>query len=313
MRFSNMDPTIRGSKKLSEFLKWQLNRRVTTWPRHVLNSMMPTLPQVIDSDEAYITFINHSTDLIQVAGLTVLTDPIFSKRAGPFSLIGPKRARPPGIKIGELPPIDIVLISHNHYDHMDMRSIRKIWKKHQPLFIVPLNNGKKLHTKGVYNIIELNWWQEYSLNKDQSIILTPAQHWSGRGLFDRCKTLWGGYIIKSKNMKIFFAGDTGYNNHFQEIRKRYGTMNVSILPIGAYEPRWFTHEQHMNPEEAVRAHIDLGSELSIGIHFGTFALTNEGIDDPIIELKKSLQLHHIPEKKFIAPEHGQTIIYTHCA
>ncbi len=309
--FYNVNTDFKGRNKLLDVLQWKLKGGATKWPCKTKNSTIPELPNSVGEHEAFITFINHATHLVQLEGLNIITDPIFSKRVSPVSWLGPKRVRPPGIVFESLPKIDIVVISHNHYDHMDLPSIRMLWKRDAPLFIVPLGNGKQLEAEGVSRIIELDWWQTHSLNTFQSITLTPAQHWSGRTPFDHCKTLWGGYLITSKHLKIFFAGDTGYNNHFQEIRRRYGKMDISILPIGAYEPRWFMQKQHMNPSEAIQTHIDLGSKLSIGTHFGTFQLANEGFNDPVQHLREHLTLLNIEYTQFIAPEHGQTISYIH--
>ncbi len=197
------------------------------------------------------------------------------------------------------------LLSHNHYDHFDVPSIQDLWKRDHPLFIVPLRNGKLIRSLGIHKVIELDWWQEHRLSAEQSFILTPAKHWSRRGFFDYCKALWGGFILKSPDLQIFFAGDTAYSGHFKMIQERYGAMDLSLLPIGAYEPRWFMREFHMNPEDAVEAHIDLESKLSMAIHFGTFRLTDEGIDDPVKHLHESLTARNL--SNFIAPDHGQTL------
>jgi len=309
-RFYNLNSDFKGTKRFLDVLKWKLQGGAAKWPTTTENIATANVPVSVEEDEVFITFINHATELIQLQGLNIITDPIFSKRAGPVSWFGTKRIRPPGLLFESLPKIDVVIISHNHYDHMDLPSLRKLWKNDEPLFIVPLGNAKLLKAEGITRIIELDWWQTYSLNAFHSITLTPAQHWSGRTLFDHCKALWGGYLIISKSLKIFFAGDTGYNSHFQEVRERYGEIDVSILPIGAYEPRWFMQEQHMNPAEAVQAHLDLGAKLSIGMHCGTFPLANEGPDEPLLHLRENLDLLEVEQTQFIVPEQGQTISYT---
>jgi L-ascorbate metabolism protein UlaG (beta-lactamase superfamily) len=307
-RFENWEPLERPSA-LWDLIKWKFTTKPVPWPKTVENLCKPELPTAVDKEEIFSTFINHSTLLIQLEKLNILTDPIFSKVAGPFSLLGPRRVRPPGLIIDELPKIDVVLISHNHYDHLDLPSVKALWKKDQPLFIVPLGNKQYLKSHGIRNIVELDWWQEHSLNSDQSIILTPARHWSKRTLWDSCKALWGGFFLESHSLKIFFAGDTSYSTHFQKIKEKYGKIDLSFLPIGAYEPRWFMKDFHMNPAEAVQAHLDLESRLSVGIHFGTFRLTDEGIDDPIRHLNESLANAKLTDDVFIAPEHGQTMYY----
>lgn len=302
-RFENLEAV--APKSFLDLLRWKMKNRPTPWPKRVENTLKANLPSQIGPNEACATFINHSTVLLQLTNLNVLTDPIFSDVAGPYSLLGPRRVRAPGIVFEDLPKIDVVLLSHNHYDHLDAPSIQNLWKRDQPLFIAPLRNGKLLHSLGVRSVIELDWWQQHRLNDQQSVILTPAKHWSRRGLLDYCKALWGGFILKSHTHQIFFAGDTAYGTHFKMIQERYGAMDLSLLPIGAYEPRWFMKEFHMNPEEAVQAHLDLESKLSMAIHFGTFRLTDEGIDDPVKHLHESLISRNL--NNFIAPDHGQSI------
>ncbi len=300
-RFYNLD--IITPKGFLDVLKWKIKATPTPWPKRVENTLKPALPSKIASNAAYATFINHSTVLLQLESLNIITDPIFSDVAGP--MLGPRRVRAPGIAFQELPKIDVVLLSHNHYDHLDIPSIRDLWKRDHPVFIVPLKNGKLLRSLGIDQIVELDWWQEHRLTAKQSFILTPAKHWSRRGLLDYCKTLWGGFVIKTPELQIFFAGDTAYSSHFKMIQERYGAMDLSLLPIGAYEPRWFMKEFHMNPEEAVQAHLDLESKRSMAIHFGTFRLTDEGINDPVKHLQESLTARNL--SNFIAPDHGQTI------
>lgn len=302
-RFQNLD-TI-SPKGFLDVLKWKIKAKPTPWPKKVENTLNPNLPSQIGSNKVYATFINHATVLLQLEQLNVLTDPIFSAVAGPNSRMGPRRVRAPGIAFEELPKIDVVLLSHNHYDHLDVPSIRDLWNRDHPLFIVPLKNGKLLRSLGIDKIVELGWWQEHRLTTQQSFILTPAKHWSRRGLLDYCKALWGGFVIKSPELQIFFAGDTAYGSHFKMIQERYGAMDLCLLPIGAYEPRWFMKDFHMNPEDAVQAHVDLESKLSMAIHFGTFRLTDEGINDPVKHLQESLIARNL--SNFIAPDHGQTI------
>jgi len=302
-RFKNIDTV--SPKGVFDILKWKIKEKSTPWPKLVKNTHKVDLPTQIALNEVFATFINHSTVLLQLENLNILTDPIFSAVAGPLSFLGPRRVRAPGVAFEELPKIDVVLLSHNHYDHLDVPSIQDLWKRDHPLFIVPLGNGKLIRSLGIHKVIELDWWQEHRLSEHQSFILTPAKHWSRRGFLDYCKALWGGFVIQSPHLKIFFAGDTAYGTHFKMIQERFGAMDLSLLPIGAYKPRWFMKDFHMNPADAVQAHLDLKSKLSMGIHFGTFRLTDEGIDDPIKHLEESLLAQNL--KNFIAPDHGQTI------
>ncbi len=304
MRYFNLDPSVRDKKNLLELLKWKLTTTPARWPKKVENDFTPEIRMEVEEGEVFVTFVNHSTVLIQLPGINILTDPVFSEVAGPFSLLGPRRVRSTGIALEKLPKIDVILISHNHYDHMDIPTLRKLEQRDHPVFIVPLRNRQFLAR--LENIIELDWW-EHHIFADVSIGLTPAQHWSRRGLLDHCKSLWGGFMILARHHKIFFAGDTGYSSHFKMIREKYGAVDLSLLPIGAYEPRWFLREFHMDPEEAVQAHLDLDSTLSLGIHHGTFCLTDEGINDPILHLNRNLASRNIPETSFIALKNGQTI------
>ena len=304
-RFFNTEAHKGGPVSLLKVLRWKLTTQAKVWPKQVANTYQPELPSQVEPNEAFFTFVNHATVLIQLERGNILTDPVFSDIAGPYGWLGPKRVRPPGLALNKLPKIHTVLISHNHYDHLDLPSLQALEDKDQPLFVVPLGNGSFLRRKGLTQVVELDWWEQHHLETGLSLSLTPAQHWSRRGLLDFCKMLWGGFLIQSPKMNIFFAGDTGYSDHFKEIREKYGEMDVSLLPIGAYEPRWLMKDIHMNPAEAIQAHGDLGSALSIGIHFGTFRLTDEGIDDPVIFLKERLPT----EVNFVAPEQGQTISY----
>jgi L-ascorbate metabolism protein UlaG (beta-lactamase superfamily) len=306
--FFNQDKSVDLKTGFKNVLKWYLKDKKHPWPKVVENTFKANLNNDVKANEAAITFINHATLLVQLDQLNILTDPVFSKRVSPVSWMGPKRIREPGLKLEELPKIDVVTISHNHYDHMDLASIKKLHGLFEPLFIVPLANAKFLHKIGIKKVIELDWW-ENCLVKDCLITLVPAQHWSGRTLRDRYQSLWGGFVYSCQDIKIYFAGDTGYNNHFKEIYQRFGAMDISLLPIGAYEPRWFMQAQHINPEEAVLAHIELNSKVSIGMHFGTFALANEGLEHPVQDLNISLEKYQLTEKDFLVLDHGETLKY----
>lgn len=308
-RFYNQDRSNDVEKSVFDLLKWKLAGNAQTWPESVDDNVTPNFSHSLQQGEGAVTFINHATDLVQFPELTVLTDPVFSERASPFSWAGPKRHRTPGASIEELPKVDVVVISHNHYDHMDLDSLVAINQKDQPTFVVPLGNKKYLVDNNIHNVIELDWWQDYTTKKGSIITLVPMQHWSARGLFDRSEALWGGFVIQSAGLSVLFAGDTGYNRQFKDIEAKFGPMDLSLIPIGAYEPRWFMKNQHINPAEAVQAHQDLKSKLSAGMHFGTFQLTDEGIDDPEKALAMSLAEQGIDPNDFIVPKNGQTIVF----
>lgn len=303
-RFHN--PEINVDKGLWDVLIWRLTGDRAEWPEWREIEKFP-VPQKPMRDQATTTFINHATHLIQLSEVHFLTDPIFSERASPFTWVGPKRIHKPGIELEALPKIHYVVISHNHYDHMDVDSIRKLTERFNPVFIVPLGNQRLIESMGGKRVIELSWWQSVEVEgTDHTVTLVPVQHWSARGLFDRNKALWGGFVIRNPHLTIFFAGDTGYNTIFSKIKERFGKIDLSILPIGAYEPRWFMKEQHLNPEEAVQAHIDLESKFSIGTHFGTYQLTDESVDAPVNDLKDALRKKSISPTKFVSPKPGES-------
>jgi L-ascorbate metabolism protein UlaG (beta-lactamase superfamily) len=307
-RFYNLDRSKTIRKGFGDVLKWRFSSRpMGAWPRRAVNEFSPELPRSLGAAELAVTGINHATDLIQFSGLNLLTDPVFSERVSPVSWLGPRRVRPPGLAFEALPPIDIVLVSHNHYDHMDLATLVRLYRRDRPRFVVPLGNARTLEGAGIEGVVELDWWSETPLGDDASAVLVPVQHWSGRSLFDRRRALWGGFFIKRSSVSALFAGDTGYGAHFGLIRERLGAPDVSLLPIGAYEPRWFMKDQHINPEEAVRAHLDLGSRLSLGMHFGTFRLTDEGIDDPVTALAESRRARGLADDVFRPLHNGLTV------
>jgi L-ascorbate metabolism protein UlaG (beta-lactamase superfamily) len=302
--FNPSGPELPG---LADVLKWKLASGKNAWPQSIPNKK-PNLQHQVELNETFITSIGHITHLIQVHGCSLLTDPVFSDRASPVQWAGPKRVRPPAITIAELPKVHLVLVSHNHYDHMDLNSLKEIHRLHDPVFIVPLGNAKDLQSVGITKIEELDWWQS-TTTAGLGIQCVPAQHWSSRTPTDRNLALWCGFVIDAHALKIYFAGDSGYGPHFNEIAKRAGPIDVSLLPIGAYEPRWFMKGQHMNPDDAVKAHIDLSSTLSIGTHFGTFQLTDEAVTAPVDDLKVALLAMNVSAERFPAPEPGEVIYF----
>lgn len=307
--FYNEDLTARTENNFFDILKWKLGSDPKEWPENLNDNLTPDFTQPLKNSVGAVTFINHATEFVQFEKLNLITDPVFSERVSPFSWIGPKRHRKPGASIAELPKVDLVVLSHNHFDHMDIPSLVAIDKKDSPTFIVPLGNKKYLEDNGIQDVVELDWWQHYSTKDGSVITLVPMQHWSTRGLFDRFEALWGGYVIESSGLKVLFAGDTGYNRHFKEVEAKFGSMDLSLLPIGAYEPRWLMKDQHMNPTDAIQAHVDLKSKLSVGMHFGTFQLTDEGIEEPVTDLAMALAAEKLDPSEFLAPKNGQTILF----
>ena len=230
-----------------------------------------------------ITLVNHSTALLQVAGANLLTDPIWSRRAGPLPWLGPRRRRQPGVRFEDLPPLEAVLISHNHYDHLDLSTLRQLAARGGHCFIVPAGVGRLLRAHHIAPVFEMDWGDALPL-PHALVHCVPALHFSARGLFDRNRTLWCGYLIEASAKRVFYAGDTAFGPHFAWIRERFGEIDAALLPIGAYAPRWFMSPVHMAPEEAIQAHAILGAKTSIAIHHGTFQLADEALDAPPREL-----------------------------
>lgn len=287
----------------SGLVKWMRERTRGKWvERKNLKPGPRPLPRY--DGGVRITFVNHSTFLIQVDGINIITDPVWSERVSPFTFTGPKRMRPPGITFEELPKIDLVLLSHNHYDHLDIATLKRIHDKYNPQYIVPLGVSAYLRRKKIELVRELDWWQTATFGTNFTIEAVPAQHFSGRGTLDRDRTLWCGYAIHGDHGNIYFAGDTGYNpDTFKEIGQRT-KPTIAIIPIGAFKPEWFMSPIHCSPGEAVEIFKDLGSPQSIASHFGTFPLADDGLDDPIIGLRTALNVNGIPEDRFVVLNEG---------
>ncbi|MFO1246361.1 MAG: MBL fold metallo-hydrolase [Ramlibacter sp.] len=259
-----------------------------------------------------VTWIGHATALVQASGLNVLTDPIFSERASPVQIVGPKRAQPPGVPLADLPPIDVVVVSHNHYDHLDRQSVVDLNHRSQgaTLFLVPLGLKPWLENLGITHVVELDWWERHR-HRGVDFYLTPVQHWSARSLGDRSQTLWGGWAAFGPGFSWYHSGDTGYSPDFAETRRFLDSrhpqgLDLALIAVGAYEPRWFMKEQHVNPLEAVRIHQDLGARRSIGVHWGTFELTDEPLDQPPRDLAAARQALGVPDDDFVLLKIGET-------
>lgn len=297
----------RAARNIGAIFTWLRTRKPARWPRWALNKSYPLPAQKFSDDvqEWSVTFINHATVLIQIGPYNLVTDPVWSERVSPFKNLGPRRVRAAGVALKDLPRIDVVLLSHDHYDHLDLATLKFLDNRDQPRIVTGLGNAPLLHANGITNVAELDWWQAFT-HQDLKIIFTPAQHFSGRGLRDRNTTLWGGLWVETSAGSAFFAGDTGYGPHFADIKKRLGAPRVALLPIGAYEPRWFMSSVHMNPDDAVLAHQDLGAKKSVSIHFNTFQLTDENIDQPKIDLATALNAHKVPAENFVVLNEGES-------
>ena len=289
-------------------LKFIITKKLGEWPSWIENKNTPSLNSQENNNQVVVTFINHATFLIKIGNTRIITDPIFSTFAGPFGLIGPKRRRKPGIAINDLPKIDIILISHNHYDHLDLPSLHKIQKMYNTTVVVPLGNKEWLMNEGIKNIQELDWWEYIKMDNKLEIHFVPSQHFSGRGLFDNNQSLWGGYVIVDPLVQIYHAGDTGYSHHFTEIGKKFN-IDISLLPFGAYKPQWFLQSVHINPAEAWQAHQDLNSKVSIAMHYETFPLSALHYQEAEGELQNVLSKEKVDDNQFNILEVGESYYY----
>ena len=301
-RFFN--PGVHINRNWLDVLRWRLTSRGEKWPPEIEieNQSLPPEPEA----GVACTWINHATTLLQSASMNWLIDPVFSPCAGPWGKLGPRRVHPPGIGLDQLPKIDAILLSHDHYDHCDLPSLRTLNTKFQPHAITPLGNGNLLRRAGfaASRIVELDWWQSHPINAQNKVTLTPARHWSNRISGSRNERLWGGFSIQTGDRHVASIGDTGYDElMFRDIRKRLGAPDLALIPIGAYEPRWFMAAQHCNPEEAVQIHRDLQAKHSIAVHWGTFQLTDEAREAP----PKALAKTGISDVEFSVLQPGQTI------
>ena len=270
------------NKPLSDLIKWRSSRS------DPIISVIDTSDEWKDiklNQKNFGVWIGHSTFYLNNGDLDILTDPIFSERASPIKFAGPKRLINSPLQVSDINNIDIVIISHNHYDHLDIPSLKSIQKKFpNVVFLVPIGDKDLLRKYNLNNIYEFNWWESFTY-KNTKLTFTPTQHWSARGIFDRNKSLWGGWFIETESLKLFHAGDTGYSNDFKVIKEKLGIPDFAFIPIGAYDPEWFMGESHVNPEDAVRIMEDLGRPDSFGMHWGTFTLTSEDTLEPMERLK----------------------------
>jgi L-ascorbate metabolism protein UlaG (beta-lactamase superfamily) len=314
--FRNNYPTPpRGS-----FWKWQQERREKGVPRAPAGGWrfplrQPDVAFLRDNrTQPTLTWVGHSTFLVQIAGRNLLTDPHLTERASPLRFAGPRRVVPPALALHELPHVDAVVVSHNHYDHLDLGTVRRLARQTggSPTFYVPLGLKAWFAGHGMRKVVELDWWDQAD-EGELRFHLTPVQHWSSRTPWDANRTLWGGWMVEHRPavdrdaaFRFFFAGDTGYSRDFLDIAARFAPIDLALLPIGAYEPRWFMQVMHVNPEEAVRIHLDLRARHSAAMHWGTFVLTDEPLDEPPHKLAAARRAAGVPAEQFFVMEHGET-------
>lgn len=303
------------------FLRWMFERaqRGRFGPPTPPAALPSTAPRIAapraPREELLVTAIGHSSFLLQVGGLNVLTDPVFAERASPIRWAGPRRRQPPGIAIDALPPIDIVLQSHDHYDHFDDAAVRTIAARHpEALWCAPLGLAAPLRARGVQHVAELDWWDNFS-HGSAELTCIPAAHFSGRSPFDRDATLWCGWALAVAGRQVYFAGDTGYHPAFAEVGARLGACDLIFLPVGAYEPRWFMRPVHMDPDEAIEAFATLTTprdrmtvheSVMVGMHWGTFLLTDEPADEPAARTRVGWNARDWPAERLWMLNPGET-------
>lgn len=305
LRFFN--PWNPQKASLFDVIRWKMSSQPKQWPNERQTPLLDSPTELVEGDLLRVSFVGHSTMLIQTQGLNMITDPIWSNRASPFQSIGPNRYNDPGIDFEKLPTIDIILVSHNHYDHLDISTIKKIWNRDHSRIIAPLGNDMSIQLEAPSIHVEtLDWNHAIVIDKNVTIHLMPTQHWSRRGFSDINKALWGAFVIATTSGNIYFCGDSGYEKTiFRRTLERFGSFRFAMLPIGAYEPRWFMKYVHMDPEEAVLAYKDLGEPYAAAIHFETFRLTDEGFNDPRNLLIESCVKHEVDPQKFRALKLGE--------
>lgn len=308
-RFLNPAGEPETDRSLGDILRWYRTAPRTRWPRS-----LPVVP-VVPATRVHglrISMVGHATMLIQTGGLNILTDPLWSDRASPLAFAGPHRITAPGIDMDDLPPIDAILLSHNHYDHLDVATLRALHARHAPRIITPLGNDSIIRRHIPDAHVETgDWFDRFAIAPGAEAHIVPALHWSSRGPRDRRMALWGGFMLRAFDRLLYFAGDTGYGTGaiFRDLRARFGPVDVALLPIGAYAPRWFMAAQHADPDDAIQIMLDLEARAAIGMHWGTFKLTDEPWDDPVHRLAAGLRTRKLEPGRFIAMRPAETADY----
>ena len=295
-------------RPFKDLVAWQRTRDKATWPPSLPLGTHPAPPRDVPPGRVAVTFIGHSTFLVRTASAVFITDPVFTSHAGPFGRIGPRRVRPPAIAVADLPSLDLVLLTHNHYDHMQPSSLRSVAARGRPELVTGLGLEPSVRALGFKRIAELDWWQSHDVPGVGRVTSVPARHFSARTPWDRNRTLWAGFVVESGGVTVYCAGDTAYSPQFVEIARRFPKIDLALIPIGAYEPRWFMEPVHVNPEEAVHIHLDVGARRSVGMHFGTFQLTDEAIDEPLAALARARESLGVPADMFDVLDFGETAI-----
>jgi len=291
---------------LWDILQWRLDRDRGPWDDAASDfEAGDPPPERTAPGAARVTFISHATVLIQLDGANILTDPVYAQSVGPFGLVATQRVRPPGIRFDDLPKIDAVLISHNHFDHLCTETLQRVHARDRPVMLVGLEGAPLLREHGVDRVRELDWWEAHELTPDLAVTFVPAQHFSNRGLTDEDETLWGGFVVTGRRHRIFFAGDTGRGPHFDAIRERLGAPDLAILPVGAFRPLAIMRPVHLTPADAVEAHLQLGARASMAMHYGTFPVADDGQHEPLELLTEALSQQRVEPEHFWTLEFGE--------
>jgi L-ascorbate metabolism protein UlaG (beta-lactamase superfamily) len=296
-----VDPDGTPPKGPRDMIRWWTGPAKAQWPAWAPSPYADRPPARVAGHAWRISYVGHASLLLQTAGRNLLIDPVWSERASPVTFAGPKRVNDPGVAFDALPPVDVVLVSHNHYDHLDAATMSRLAAAHRPRVVTPLGNDTVMRAHDPAIAAEAyDWHQRVELGDGVAVTLVPVRHWSARGLFDRNRALWAGFVIETPAGRILHVADSGYGDgrHFRAARERHGPFRLAVLPIGAYEPRWFMGPQHMNPAEAVQAFGDCGAELALGHHYGTFQLTDEAIDAPVKALAAARAAAGIAPQRF---------------
>lgn len=306
-RFRNQVPM--PERGFGSLLKWRFTSEPGEWKPWTDAVPGPKPPERIDGGRLRVTYVGHATLLVQMDGVNILTDPVWSERSSPVSWAGPRRARPPGLRFEDLPPIDAVLVTHNHYDHLDLDTLRRLDGAGRPRVITGLGNARLLTGEGIASgrVVELDWWGKADLSEKVSVRCVPGQHFSGRGIGDRDATLWCGFVIAGPSGRVYFAGDTAAGPHLKQVGERLGPLRLAILPIGAFRPEWFMRPVHLSPEDALSAMDELGARAGLAMHFGTFRMADDGQDEPVERLKAALARHPPPVPDLRVPGFGEGV------
>ncbi|TKB07221.1 MAG: MBL fold metallo-hydrolase [Mesorhizobium sp.] len=303
------NPDGKPPGRFADLLKWQLNGGRSKWPAAHPSPYPQAKPdRRVEGKMLRLIMVGHASLLVQTAGLNILIDPVWSERASPFAFAGPKRVNAPGIAFSDLPPLDLVLVSHNHYDHLDLATLRRLKHGHDPLVVTPLGNDAIIGSAvpGI-RLTAHDWGDRIEVGNGAAIHIEPAHHWSARGARDRRMALWAGFVIETAGGKVYFAGDTGFHGgtNYRLMAEKHGGFRLAILPIGAYEPRWFMAPQHQNPEEAVQGMKLCNAAHAAGCHWGTFQLTDEPVEEPAQRLAEALAAEGFSRERFRAMRPGE--------